>query len=139
MLDKEILNQLKGIFANLESDISFRLAVKDGSSLAEEMKSFLEDVASTSSKLSVEAVVADVKAPMFEIFKNGVPTGVSFCGIPNGHEFSTLLLAILNADGQGKNLPDETLRRRIEALNGPIKLRTFVSLRAPIVRMLLKH
>lgn len=128
MLDKEILNQLKGIFANLESDISFRLAVKDGSSLAEEMKSFLEDVASTSSKLSVETVVADVKAPMFEIFKNGVPTCVSFCGIPNGHEFSTLLLAILNADGQGKNLPDDTLRRRIEALNGPIKLRTFVSL-----------
>lgn len=128
MLDKEILNQLKGIFANLESDISFRLAVNDYSSLAEEMKSFLEDVASTSSKLSVETVVADVNAPMFEIFKNGVPTGVSFCGIPNGHEFSTLLLAILNADGQGKNLPDDTLRRRIEALNGPIKLRTFVSL-----------
>lgn len=128
MLDKEILNQLKGIFANLESDISFRMAVKDDSSLAEEMKSFLEDVASTSSKLSVETVVADVNAPMFEIFKNGVPTGVSFCGIPNGHEFSTLLLAILNADGQGKNLPDDTLRRRIEALNGPIKLRTFVSL-----------
>lgn len=71
MLDKEILNQLKGIFANLESDISFRLAVKDDSSLAEEMKSFLEDLASTSTKLSVEAVVADVKVPMFEIFKMG--------------------------------------------------------------------
>ena len=39
-----------------------------------------------------------------------------------------MLLAVLNADGQGKNLPDSILRGRIEALKGPIKLRTFVSL-----------
>ena len=39
-----------------------------------------------------------------------------------------MLLAILNADGKGKNLPDEAIRRRIQALKGPISLQTYVSL-----------
>ncbi|MFH8143412.1 MAG: alkyl hydroperoxide reductase subunit F [Muribaculaceae bacterium] len=128
MLDQDILNQLKGIFAGLKSEITFRMIARDDSPQATDMKSFLEDVASTSPKLSVDTVQADVEAPGFEILKNGEASGISFCGIPNGHEFTTLLLAVLNADGQGKNLPDSILRGRIEALKGPIKLRTFVSL-----------
>lgn len=128
MLDKEIINQLQNIFAGLKSEFILRLASGDDSPGAEEMATFLSEVASTSPKISVEKVVMDVKAPTFEIIRDGVASGVSFCGIPNGHEFTTLLLAILNADGQGKNLPDEILKGRISRLNGPIKLRTFVSL-----------
>lgn len=128
MLDQDILSQLKGIFAGLKSDITFRMAAKGESDGMKDMKEFLEDVASTSPKLSFESVTAEVDAPLFEILQNGEPTGVSFCGIPNGHEFTTLLLAVLNADGQGKNMPDDSLRERIAALNGPVKLRTFVSL-----------
>lgn len=39
-----------------------------------------------------------------------------------------MLLAVLNADGKGKNLPDEAISRRIQALKGPISLQTYVSL-----------
>ena len=130
MLDINILEQLKEIFGKLKSDISFSLLSQHDTAESAEMLSFLEDVASTSEHLSVEkrSLPADADGPLFEIVKDGNPTGVRFRGIPNGHEFSTLLLAVLNADGQGKNMPDETLRARIQALKGPVKLETFVSL-----------
>ena len=128
MLDNNIIEQLRNIFAGLSSDITFDMRSRGESAESAEMLAFLTDVASASSRLSVTSSVADVEAPVFGIVKNGVSTGVSFCGIPNGHEFSTLLLAVLNADGQGKNLPDEALAARIRALKGPVSLRTFVSL-----------
>ena len=128
MLDKDIIEQLKSIFGNLKSDIVFLLQQSDNAAQSSEMKSFLDDVASTSPHLSVVESNDKAEAPTFEIVKNGQPTGVKFCGIPNGHEFTTLLLAILNSDGQGKNLPDETLASRIKVLKGPIDLQTFVSL-----------
>lgn len=128
MLDQDIKTQLKGIFAALKSNIAFRIYSRDDSPETDRMKSFLQDVASSSPRLSTESARGNVEAPTFEIINNGIPTGVKFCGIPNGHEFTTLLLAVLNADGQGKNLPDEALTQRIRALKGPVKLRTFVSL-----------
>ena len=64
----------------------------------------------------------------FALLKNGKETGITFRGIPNGHEFTSLLLAVLNADGKGKNLPDEGIARRIQALQGDIRLQTYVSL-----------
>ena len=68
------------------------------------------------------------KAFRFSILRDGQDTGIAFRGIPNGHEFTSLLLALLNADGQGRNLPDDRLRRRIASLQGDIRLTTYVSL-----------
>ena len=128
MLDKGIKEQLKTIFAGLRSEICFSMQSRSDDVRSAEMLEFLQDVASASPKLSVSTKDGDTEAPEFEIIKDGSATGVKFCGIPNGHEFTTLLLAVLNADGQGKNLPDPTLTARIKALKGPLSLRTFVSL-----------
>ena len=46
------------------------------------------------------------------------PTEITFRAIPNGHEFTSLLLAILNLDGKGKNFPDEAVCNRVKALEG---------------------
>lgn len=129
MLENTIIEQLKTIFATLKSDIAFNLYVKGGAQEApSETVDFLNDVASASTRLSVKISDADVDTPFFEIMKDGDPTGVRFCGIPNGHEFTTLLLAVLNADGQGRNMPDNALRSRIKAIKGPVELQSFVSL-----------
>ena len=128
MLEQNIIDQLRTIFGSLGSDIVFSMRSNGPSDGADEMLAFLQDVASASPRLAVETTQADVDAPVFEIIRNGEASGVSFCGIPNGHEFTTLLLAVLNADGQGKNLPDEALRNRIRALRGPVRMQTFVSL-----------
>lgn len=128
MLENTIIEQLKGIFSRLQADIAFRMRSRGDDARAPEMLEFLRDVASASPRLSVETEDSANDAPEFEIIKGGNATGVKFCGIPNGHEFSTLLLAVLNADGQGKNLPDAAITARIKALKGPLSLRTFVSL-----------
>jgi alkyl hydroperoxide reductase subunit F len=64
----------------------------------------------------------------FSLLKNGNNTGIKFRGIPAGHEFSSLLLAVLNSDGKGKNIPDETTCNRVKALKGDIHLTTYVAL-----------
>ena len=127
MLDQNIIEQLRTIFAGLRGHISFRMSARPADTTAPEMLEFLQEVASTSPHLAVATSEADEEAPFFEIIRDGTPTGVRFRGIPNGHEFSTLLLAVLNADGQGKNLPDDTLRSRITALKGPVRLRSLWS------------
>ena len=128
MLDSNILNQVTGIFANLESQYTFLTSISQEREEAAEMTAFLNDLASTSPKLSIQSVPAYGDNLEFSILKNGEDTGIKFRGIPNGHEFTSLLLAVLNADGKGKNLPDEIISQRIKSLNGEIKLKTFVSL-----------
>lgn len=129
MLDKEILQQLKGVFTSLKTDIKFVADVAEGDNNGEELKSFLADIVSCSDMLSMEInIINGGNTPAFGILRNDEPTGIVFRGIPNGHEFTSLLLAVLNADGQGKNIPDEAICRRIASLKTPAVLRTYVSL-----------
>ena len=95
---------------------------------AAEIKEFINDFVSTSRLLSAEFLETDVMTIQFSLLKDNEETGVVFRGIPNGHEFTSLLLAVLNADGKGKNLPDDAICRRIQRLKGNIKLQTYVSL-----------
>ena len=96
--------------------------------IAGEMIDFLNDIASCSDKLSCQVTETDEPKLEFTLLKEGKETGIKFRAVPGGHEFSSLLLAVLNADGKGKNLPDEGIGRRIKALQGPIHLQTYVSL-----------
>ena len=126
MLDAAMKNQLAGIFAGLVSKYTFDIRVASGHESRTELVDLLEDVASCSEKLSCR--ITDGVGLQFTLLKDEVPTGICFRGIPNGHEFTSLLLAILNSDGKGKNIPDESIRSRVKALNGPVKLTTYVSL-----------
>lgn len=128
MLDTSILQQVTEIFRNLEADYTFRISLSPLREEASGLIEFLNDFATTSPRLSVEKHEAEGDALSFTLLKNGEETGVTFRGIPNGHEFTSLLLAVLNADGKGKNLPDEGITRRIRALKGDIRLQTYVSL-----------
>ncbi len=82
----------------------------------------LGDVADCSDHIT--CVVNEGDALKFTLLKNGDRTGITFWGIPNGHEFTSLLLAVLNLDGKGKNFPDEAVCNRVKALKGPIHLVT---------------
>ncbi|WP_288207102.1 alkyl hydroperoxide reductase subunit F [uncultured Parabacteroides sp.] len=126
MLDSAMKDQLSGIFAGLTTEYIFDITVAPEHESRNELLGLLNDVASCSDKLSTR--VTDGKGLEFSLLKNGVKTGIKFRGVPNGHEFTSLLLAILNSDGKGKNIPDESICNRVKALNGPIKLTTYVSL-----------
>lgn len=112
----------------MESHYTFHITLHPNHEKAQELVDLLNDVASCSDKLSCRLSETDVPLLEFSLEKEGIDTGVKFRGIPNGHEFTSLLLAVLNADGKGKNLPDEAISRRIKALQGPIRLQTYVSL-----------
>lgn len=128
MLTNDILEQVKGVFAGLQANYTLLATIDKMPERGEAMKAFLDDFVSTSDKLTATYTEGTEKDLGFDILKEGQQTGIRFRGIPNGHEFTSLLLAILNADGKGKNLPDEALVARIKALKGDIKLQTYVSL-----------
>ncbi|MEL5892019.1 alkyl hydroperoxide reductase subunit F [Bacteroides sp. GD17] len=128
MLETSILDQVRALFQHLEARYIFRIAYNPQHEQAQELVSFLDDVASCSGNLSCQLMQTEEPKLEFTLVKDGTETGIKFRGIPNGHEFTSLLLAVLNADGKGKNLPDEAIGRRIKALQGPIRLQTYVSL-----------
>ena len=124
-LDQNILNQLQGLFANLKHQYTL-LVEHAGCPKSDELATLARDFASTSPQLSAEVRNTDVLR--LSILRDGQPTGISFRAIPGGHEFTSLILAVLNADGQGKNLPEEVFLRRIAALKTPLRLTTYASL-----------
>lgn len=126
MLDSAIVNQLRTHFAELKSDYVFSVFPSEHSSQPE-LLDLLESLASASPKLRVVQQGPKVSEIQFDLLRDGAPTGIRFRAVPGGHEFTSLVLAVLNADGKGK-LPDEGIVRRIKALLGPIELRTYVSL-----------
>lgn len=126
MLDVAMKNQLAGIFSGLAGNYTFDILVSPQHESKDELLDLLNDVASCSDKISCQ--VNDGEGLQFTLVKDGKPTGIKFRAVPNGHEFTSLLLAILNSDGKGKNIPDESIQKRVKSLKGPIHLTTYVSL-----------
>lgn len=133
-LDNDLLDQVRNIFKNLDASILLLVQGSPEAPGRKNMEEFANEFASTSPALSVkvEDSPTEEDAPVLSIWRDGIPTGIQFCGIPGGHEFSSLILAVLNAAGQGKNLPDEAMQKRIEGITGPVELFTFVSLTCSI-------
>ena len=126
MIDQNIRQQLEGLFKELPHQIT--LSVQPSTHrLQVDLLNLLGDVARTSPFIDVKTEGEEVDGVHFRLLKDGQATGISFRGIPSGHEFTSLILAVLNSCGKGK-LPDEGLQQRIKNLKGPIRLRTFVSM-----------
>jgi len=126
MLEQAIKDQVRNAFSGLKSQFTFKVEVADEHVQKNELISILEDVASCSDKISVE--VSAGTGLQFSIEKNKQPSTITFKAVPNGHEFTSLLLAVLNMDGIGKNLPDELLKDRIAQLNSPVEVKSYISL-----------
>ncbi len=126
MLDSSIIEQLKSVFQVLEHPVTLEVAACT-SEAQSELLSLVEDLTTTSEKITAALSPVTSEVPKLSLLYKGGPTGVSFLGVPGGHEFTSLVLSILHADGKGK-LPDEAILNRIRRLTGPADLRTYVSL-----------
>jgi alkyl hydroperoxide reductase subunit F len=126
MLDQDLKEQLKQVFGSLESTVELVYDESDNGN-QHELVAMLEGLTETSPNIKARSSGQKNAAPAFRIFLAGKPTGINFRGIPGGHEFTTLVLAILNADNKGK-MPDEGMRARIRSLKGPIRVKTYISL-----------
>lgn len=126
MLDQDLKEQLKPVFAPLEKKITLELDNSDNENQSE-LEAMLDGLAEVSSKIEVKRTGNKAKVPTFRILKEGKFSGMSFRGIPGGHEFTSLILAILNADGKGK-MPDGGIASRISQIKGPVRIKTYISL-----------
>lgn len=128
MLDQQLKEQLQSVFAQLENEVTFLIQESNNQDQAE-LVEMLKDISDTSAKIKLKFVTAhrQNKSPEFSIEYQGKMNGITFKGIPNGHEFTSLILAILNSDQKGK-MPDQAMIQKIKNIKGPVHIQTFVSL-----------
>lgn len=126
MLDQELKTQLAQVFAGLEKTVELKVYQTQHEGAAA-LSAMLLDLQDVSSKIKISNLSQSATVPTFSVWVEGRDTGVSFRGMPGGHEFSSLVLAILNASGLGK-LPDAGLISRIARLKPGLVLRTYISL-----------
>jgi alkyl hydroperoxide reductase subunit F len=126
VLDPALVEKLKSLLESLESDYTLSLR-PSGHARQAELEELARSLAGVSPRLTVSVEGPPIEGVALSLNKDGASTGVAFEGVPGGNEFSSLVLALLNADGKGK-LPDEDIRRRVQQLKGPLSLRTFVML-----------
>lgn len=86
----------------------------------------LQEVSSCSDKVSY--TLEDGEGLAFTLVKNGIDSSIVFRAVPTGHEFTSLLLAVLNMDGIGKNLPDDVIAGRIKGIHGTHEVKSYISL-----------
>ncbi|MCP3896594.1 thioredoxin family protein, partial [Moraxella sp.] len=128
MLDQSLLDAVKTYSANMTRPIQMILGQGEHDKRAE-LIDFLEKIASTSDKIGFDKTVVDtdLSAMSFKIATDNRDTGIVFSGIPGGHEFTSLLLAILHAGGHTMKL-DEGIQDLVKRIQKPLKFQTFVSL-----------
>lgn len=129
MLTKEILQALKGYTESMQKNVTFVVQTGEHSKRAE-LVSFLSDIAGVSDKLNVEE--RDTQGQLrsaisFLLEADGQDTGIRFSGIPGGHEFNSLILAILHASGTELKV-DDSVKSIVKAVKDELNFEVFISL-----------
>ena len=125
MLDQDLKDQLAAYLERLQQPIEL-VASLDGSEAARELDALLDDIAALSPKIS-RATGDDARKPSFLIRRAGTGVQVGFAGIPLGHEFTSLVLALLQVGGHPVKI-DEALAAQVRALPGDYRFETYMSL-----------
>ncbi len=126
MLDAALKTQLQAYLQNLRTPITL-ISTLDASDKSAELRALLQDIASLSDKVTFSDAGTAARKPSFVIAKEGQTTGVSFAAIPLGHEFTSLVLALLWTGGHPPKVEAEVLEQ-IKSLPGPLDLEVFMSL-----------
>ena len=125
MLDQDLKDQLAAYLERLQQPIEL-VASLDDSEAARELDALLDDIAALSPKIS-RATGDDPRKPSFLIRRAGTGVQVGFAGIPLGHEFTSLVLALLQVGGHPVKI-DEALAAQVRALPGDYRFETYMSL-----------
>lgn len=125
MLDDALKAQLTDALQRLKHAVALTPSLDDSETSAQ-IQALLADVASTSPLVSVEAPDPGARAPSFAIHRPGEPGRVRFAGLPMGHEFTSLVLALLHVGGHPPRASEETLSE-VRGLTGPLHFETFFS------------
>ena len=130
MLDTNLKTQLQAYLQKLEAPIEIRASVNEpAEGKAADLLTLLDDIASLSNKIAVVRSDDAPRRPSFNITRSGADLGINFAGIPLGHEFTSLVLALLQASGYPPKVDADVIEQiRALPIEGELVFETFVSL-----------
>ncbi|MCP5396309.1 MAG: alkyl hydroperoxide reductase subunit F [Sphingomonadaceae bacterium] len=127
MLDATMQAQLKQYLANLREPIELVASLGDDPKSAQ-TRELLEQITALHDMVSARFDGSDARTPSFEIRRASDPArSVRFAGLPMGHEFTSLVLALLWAGGHPPKVEAEVLEQ-IRALDGDFAFEMYFSL-----------
>jgi alkyl hydroperoxide reductase subunit F len=127
MLDVNLKTQLKGYLERLRQPVEMVAALDEGAA-SQEMLELLLEIGSLSPLLTLAAQREEwAVKPSFGLRRPGEEARVRFAGVPMGHEFTSLVLALLQTGGHPPKA-DAAVLEQVRALDAPLNFETFVSL-----------
>jgi NADH-dependent peroxiredoxin subunit F len=126
MLDATLKTQLKAYLERVKHPVEL-VASLDDRPASSEMRELLEDIAGLSDLVTARFDGVDARKPSFSISRAGADMGVRFAAIPMGHEFTSLVLALLQAGGHPPKVEADVIEQ-IQALEGDFVFETYMSL-----------
>ena len=126
MLDAPLKAQLKAYLERLIYPVEL-VATLDDRPASAEMKTLIEEIVTLNAKVSARFDGNDTRRPSFSISRVGQDMGVRFAAIPMGHEFTSLVLALLQAGGHPPKVETEVIEQ-IQALDADLEFETYMSL-----------
>jgi alkyl hydroperoxide reductase subunit F len=125
MLDATLVDQLKTHLAKITRPVEL-VASLDDTAKSVELEELLTEIASLSDDITLSRR-PDARTPSFAIERVGTDVSVRFAGIPLGHEFTSLVLALLQVGGHPSTASPELIEQ-IQDLEGDLAFETFMSL-----------
>ena len=125
LLDNDVREKLSQYLQLMENDVLIKVSVADDPA-STQMSEFVQELAGLSARIHVEAAALP-RVPSFSINKINQDVGITFAGIPLGHEFTSLVLALLQASGYPPKI-DASLVDQIKNIKTTLKFETYISL-----------
>ncbi len=126
MLDDTLKAQLQAYLQRVTQPFDL-VASLDESASAQEMKALLETIAGLSDKITVRTDGNDTRKPSFSLQRSGTDMSLRFAAIPLGHEFTSLVLALLWTGGHPPKVEPEVIEQ-IKGLDGDYNFEVYMSL-----------
>ncbi|PAO91256.1 alkyl hydroperoxide reductase subunit F [Stutzerimonas stutzeri] len=126
MLDTNLKTQLKAYLEKVTQPFEIVASLDDGEK-SRELLSLLQDIAGLSDKITLKTDGDDARKPSFSLNRIGGNISLRFAGIPMGHEFTSLVLALLQVGGHPSKTAPEVIEQ-IKALDGDYRFETYFSL-----------
>ena len=125
VLETKIKAQLNQYLQLMEGDVVLKVSA-GSDDISKKMKALVDEIASMSPRISVEHTEL-YRTPSFSVNRVGEDTGVTFAGIPLGHEFTSLVLALLQVSGRAPKV-DQKIIDQVKNIRGEYAFETYVSL-----------
>jgi NADH-dependent peroxiredoxin subunit F len=125
LLDADIKAQLDQYLQLMEGDVLLKVSAGSDET-SKDMLALVDELATMSSRIKVEKTELE-RTPSFSVNRVGEDTGVVFAGIPLGHEFTSLVLALLQVSGRAPKVEQKVIDQ-IKNIKGEYRFESYISL-----------